>query len=278
MKVDEPLAKVKHENGSVIFILKPWMEQFHWLSAGITSRLGGVSNYPWNEFNQALHVGDHSAHVILNRQRLAEAVGIDFDQWTCAEQVHGCDVAQVVYGTSGSGRWSRDEAIPSKDALITREKGVMLNAFFADCVPIWIVDPTHRAVGLVHAGWRGSSDDVLSIAIRAMCEAYQSRESELYAAIGPSIRGCCYEVDGAVMKRLKIADESAGDHYYRATSPDHYKLDLAKFNRHKLLKAGILPEHIEISGYCTACNTELFYSHRREFGQTGRLSAWIAMK
>jgi YfiH family protein len=269
---------VKHENGSILFIIKPWMEKFNWLTVGITSRLGGVSNYPWNEFNQALHVGDHPTHVIFNRQRLAEAIGIDFAQWTCAEQVHGYDVAQVGQSNVGSGRLSRDQAIPSKDALITQEKDVMLNAFFADCVPIWLVDPTHRAIGLVHAGWRGSSLDVVSIASRAMSEAYHTDPSELHAAIGPSIRGCCYEVDDVVMDRMKSADDSFGEYYYQTTSEHHYRLDLAKFNQHKLLKAGILPEHIEISEYCTACHTDVFYSHRREFGQTGRMSAWIAMK
>lgn len=251
-----------------------WDERFPWLSAGFTTRVGGVSAPPWASLNVGLHVGDDDGDVAENRRRVAEAAGFGFEAWTCAEQVHGCEVAVVRASEAGAGRLSRADAIPSKDALVTDAPGLMLNAFYADCVPLWFVDPANRAVGLAHAGWRGAVADVAGETVRAMARAFGTVPSDVHAAVGPSIRGCCYEVDDAVAQHIP-ADSGA---LKRSASPGRYLLDLAIFNRQKLTEAGIMPNRIEINQYCTGCRTDLFFSHRRENGRTGRMTAWIARK
>jgi YfiH family protein len=261
-------------DGVKLLRIADWQDRFPWLSAGFSTRQGGVGKTPWASLNVALHVDDQEADVFENRRRVAEATGFDFGQWTCAEQVHGCGVAVVEKESAGAGRLSREDAIPSKDALVTDSSGVMLNAFYADCVPLWLVDSVRRVVGLAHAGWRGAVADVAGATVRTMHRVYGSDPGDLYAAIGPSIRGCCYEVDDAVAKH--IPEES--DSLVALVSPGRYQLDLAKFNRQKLTEAGILPKRIEISDYCTSCRTDLFFSHRGENGRTGRMTAWIARK
>ncbi|MCI3921048.1 peptidoglycan editing factor PgeF [Paenibacillus sp. TRM 82003] len=273
MKAWEVYTAGANEDVSLLRIAD-WDERFPWLSSGFTTRNGGVGAAPWATLNVALHVGDSDADVAENRRRVAEAAGFAFEAWTCAEQVHGCDVAIVRSEDAGAGRLTRTDAIPSKDALVTDAPGLMLNAFYADCVPLWFVDPTRRAVGLAHAGWRGAVADVAGETVRAMSRAFGSSPSELHAAVGPSIRGCCYEVDDAVARHIPADSEALK----RSTSPDRYMLDLAIFNRQKLTEAGIMANRIEISQYCTSCRTDLYFSHRKENGRTGRMTAWIARK
>ena len=270
----EPFELNTAEDGTALLRIKEWEEQFPWLSAGFSTRLGGVSAEPWSSLNCGLHVGDLDRDVAENRRRVAMAAGFAFDRWTCAEQVHGRDVAVVKAGDAGAGRLSRADAIQAKDALVTDEPGVMLNAFYADCVPIWLVDPARRAVGIAHAGWRGAVADVAGEAVRTMTRAYGTEPSDVLAVIGPSIRGCCYEVDETVARHIPEESEAIEP----SAVPERYMLDLAKFNRQMLTKAGVLTNHIEISVYCTSCRTDLFFSHRKEQGRTGRMTAWIARK
>jgi len=273
-KQQDPFSLHTADNGVVTLRLNEWLTSFPWLTAGFTTRKGGVGQKPWDELNTALHVGDHTDAVIENRRLVSAAAGLAFDAWTCAEQVHGCDAAVVDAASAGSGRLSREDAIQGKDVLVTNTPGVMLTMFYADCVPLWFVDPVNRAVGLAHAGWRGSVAGAASEAVRTMQREFSSSPDELRAAIGPSIRGCCYEVDENIAQHFK---QDPSECLSPSSSPGRYMLDLAKFNRHKLTEAGILPKHIEISDYCTSCQTDLFFSHRKEKGSTGRMAAWIAV-
>jgi YfiH family protein len=270
----EPFETFIGLHGVALLQISDWVERFPWLRAGFSTRTGGISTAPWETLNCALHVGDKEPDVIENRRRVAEAAGFRFEQWTCAEQVHGCEVAVISAEMAGAGRLEREDAIPSKDALLTNEPGIMLNMFYADCVPLWFVDSKRRAVGVAHAGWRGAVADVAGETVRAMQRVYGTEPADIYAAIGPSIRGCCYEVDVAVANHIPEESESLA----ASTSPGRYKLDLAKFNRQKLTEAGILANHIELCGYCTSCRTDLFFSHRKENGRAGRMTAWIARK
>lgn len=268
----EPFELLTADNGVVMLRIAAWMRAFPWLNAGFTTRHGGCGREPWNTLNTALHVGDNESDVAENRRRAAEAAGLDFAAWTCAEQVHGKEAFIVGRHAVGAGRLSREDAIMGKDALITDLPGVMLVMFYADCVPIWLVDPITRSVALAHAGWRGSVADVAGETVRTMQQAYGSNPADLHAAIGPSIRGCCYEVDERVARHIPKGSEAL----MRSTSEGRWMLDLAKYNRQKLTEAGILAKNIEISLYCTSCRTDLFFSHRKERGSTGRMAAWIA--
>lgn len=286
---DERVFKREGGNGlPVLLRLAGWETSFGGLSAGISTRLGGVSDAPFDSLNGAFHVGDAPQRVLENRRRLCKAIGLPFDAWTCAEQVHGCRVAVVGERDRGRGRLHRDDALGEYDAMITATPGVMLAAFFADCAPVWLLDPVGGSVGLAHAGWRGSVTGVAVKTLKAMVESFGARPENVRVVIGPAIGACCYTVDGSIAERVAaLFDGNAEDgedgamfsDILRRVSPDAdvWRLDLKKLNRFLLIKAGILSSHIEISEWCTGCRTDLWYSHRRERGRTGRMTAWIAL-
>lgn len=277
------------EASAVLLHLDAWEANFEGLTAGFTTRQGGFSASPRDSLNTALHVGDEPDAVVRNRRRTAETLGWDFAAWTCAEQVHGKRVRVVTAEDRGCGRESRESAIQDTDALVTNEPDLLLVMYFADCVPLYFYDPETGALGLAHAGWKGTVADIAGETARAMAEAFGTRPENLLAAIGPSIGSCCYEVDEPVMKHVRplveelrispgTAAESRGKPPFIERGDGHASLDLKEINRHLMIKAGILPSRIEMSSWCTSCRTDLFFSHRKENGATGRMMSWLGKK
>lgn len=279
MRQLEPFSENSSPGEPVLFEIKRWVDQEPYITAGISSRLGGVSKAEMASLNCALHVNDDVNDVIINRRKLIERVGFPLKAWTCAEQVHSNKIAVVELKDRGRGRNSREEAFPATDGMITNCRGVVLTVFFADCVPLYFWDPVAKAVGLVHAGWKGSVLEIARAAIEAMGDQFGSQPNMIQAAIGPSIGSCCYEVDDVVMDKVRaVLPDSLQNLSIEVTGEGKYKLNLKELNRQFMIKAGILPTNIEISRLCTSCNTHLFYSHRKEEGRTGRMTAWIAIK
>ncbi len=162
---------------------------------GFSDRFGGVSRGPYASLNVGLHVGDEPADVIENRRRLCRALGVDPESLVVGEQVHGIQVAVVTAADKGRGAFSLTDVVPGVDALITDTPGVALFAMYADCVPVFLYDPRRRAVGLAHAGWKGTVAGIARRTVQAMHETFGSRPADMYARpIGPSIGPCCYEV------------------------------------------------------------------------------------
>ncbi|MFB9325411.1 peptidoglycan editing factor PgeF [Paenibacillus aurantiacus] len=283
----EPFVSTNAAKSPSLFLLPSWMGRDDRLTVGFSSRLGGVSASPWSGLNLGLHVGDRPEDVVRNRELLAEALGWPFEAWTCAEQVHGSRVRRVTAEDRGRGRDSRESAIADTDALMTNEKDVLLASFYADCVPLYFWDPRQEAVALAHAGWKGTVAAIAARTVEAMNEAYGSQPADIRAAIGPSIGGCCYEVDENVLRHVRLlldGTESLGmaqaggeSPIIIPTSPGRARIDLKEINRQIMIKAGILPTHIEITQWCTGCRTDLFFSHRTERGQTGRMASWIGL-
>jgi len=267
--------------GPSLFLLEPWRKLNQGLTVGFTSRIGGISEGPWQSFNMGLHVGDEDAHVIANRKRLTEALDWPFDAWTCAEQVHGSNVFTVTSEHRGSGSASLTDVITDCDAIITNEPNILLTSFYADCVPLYFYDTVNGAIGLAHAGWKGTVGEIASKTIQAMSKAYGTRPEELRAAVGPSIGLCCYEVDAVVIERIQALMQALNikdNGTHTIIKPAHSgkaHIDLKELNRQIMIKAGILPSHIEYSEWCTGCNRNLFFSHRIEGAPSGRMASWI---
>ncbi|MGO4110133.1 peptidoglycan editing factor PgeF [Paenibacillus sp. YAF4_2] len=281
----ESFKSVLSAKGPSLFLLSEWNEQNEYLTAGFTSRNGGVSEEPWASLNVGLHVGDQDADVVRNRQLIAEAINWPFEAWTCGEQVHGSNVFAVTEAERGMGRLSRSSAIADTDALITNVPGVLLASFYADCVPLYFYDPVHQAVALAHAGWKGTVQQIAVRTIEAMEKQYGTKLEQLRCAIGPSIDDCCYEVDGFVIDKLQSlvqelanAANSAPESMLTLVENGKAMVNLKQINRHIMLKAGILPIHIELSEWCTGCSTDQFFSHRKEGGKTGRMASWIGIR
>jgi len=237
------------------------------LSHCVTSRHGGMSEVPYQSLNLGLHVGDDPARVIENRRRVCEALGVEFEQLTLGQQVHGDRVHVVGVSDAGRGRERFEDGIPDSDGLIVREPGIAIGVFVADCAPMLLYDPDHRMAAAVHAGWRGTAAGIAGEAVRAL-EACGAQPKALIAGIGPAIGRCCYQVNEDVAEALGVAERREGMWY----------ADLAEANRRQLVDAGVRQDCIELSGLCTACHAHEFYSERKLGRPTGRFGAFAVLR
>jgi hypothetical protein len=201
---------------------------------------------------------------------------LSLDAWTNGRQQHTNHIERVLAEDRGRGAFSSDNCFPATDGLITDEPGILLAGFFADCTPILLLDPVQPAIAVVHAGWKGTALDIAAKAVEEMVLAFGSDPKDILAGIGPSIGPCCYEVDEPVIQQFK--DSRFGDCLKPGLAPDKANLDLVEANRQRLIHAGVHAENIQTIPLCTACRTDLFFSHRKEQGRTGRLAAVIALK
>lgn len=158
------------------------------------------------------------------------------------------------------------------DALLTRVPGLLLSVRTADCFPILIADPEHRAVAAVHAGWRGVVERITANAVAAMAERFESRPAALLAAIGPGIGACCYEVGPEVGAQFQPLFPE------RADLGERSRVDLAEANRRLLVAAGIPAAQIALAGLCTSCLEEEFHSYRRDRHGAGRMLSVIGIR
>jgi len=242
---------------------------------GVSSRLGGSSRFPFTSLNLGLHTGDEDKQVIANRQLFCKGVGIVAEDIVTGEQTHTDRVLVVTKEHIGKGAKIYSEAIKATDALITNVPDIPLMLFFADCVPVLIVDPVHKAIGIAHAGWKGTMAKIAQKTILAMQTHFGTNPQQCLVGIGPSIGPCCYEVDDVVINRLKGQFEN----WEELVRPNGEKwhLDLWQTNRLQLEQIDVQNKNIVVSKVCTACNKELFFSYRAENGCTGRIGAVIVL-
>ena len=236
-------------------------------------RFHGESDLVPGALNLALQVGDNQNKVLRNRDKFTAAIGVKPNRLTTCAQVHGNNVQVVTEDLIGRGAVSFADTIPETDALITNLADVPLLLFYADCVPVLLADPVTGAIGLAHAGWRGTAAQIAKKTVRAMIEAFGVNPDNLLAAIGPSIGSCCYEVDDVVRDRMPGYEAC-----FAGKCDGKYLLDLWQVNRQQLLEEGIIPSNISTAGVCTNHNPELFFSYRYENGKTGRMGVCLCRK
>ncbi|MCP5101169.1 MAG: peptidoglycan editing factor PgeF [Chloroflexi bacterium] len=237
------------------------LEAYGRIQHAIFARDGGVSKAPLHSLNMSLSVRDDEANVFANRKRAYGLFNRSNETLVHAHLVHGNAVAQVTHANYG-------EYVYHVDGLITNELGCGLTMNYADCTPIFLYDPTHHAIGLGHAGWKGAINNVPGAMVRAMQEAYGSDPASLVAGIGPCIGVGKYEVGEEVITAVRHTFTNPDELLvYNGNGPRPH-FNLAEANRRNLLRAGVT--QIELSGFCTATRTDLFFSHRAENGKTGR--------
>jgi len=237
---------------------------------GIFTRLGGVSQGPWASLNMSCTTGDAAEPVRENRRRALQALGLRPEQSCTAWMVHGRQV-RVVQREDLNAPGADDARA---DALVTQARGVALTLRFADCLPVMFYDPRQGAAGLAHAGWRGVVAGVLAETVRTMQSVFGSRPRDIIAGIGPSIGPRKFEVDADVAARIQGAVREPV--VRQAHGSDKAFVDLWAAARAQL--AGVGVGHIEIAGICTASDTQEWFSHRAEHGQTGRFGAIVALE
>ena len=223
-------------------------------------------------FSLALHTGESEESIIANRQRLSELLNeTKYLHFIVANQTHS-DNIKLITQKETKGWESLSNAIEDCDALITDLKGVVLNVLTADCVPVLLYDPKKEVVAAIHAGWKGTKEQIVVKTVQKMKEVYGCDAKEIIAGVAPSIGSCCYEVGKEVAEHFFDMPESY------TTKAEKYMLDLPYINKQQLLDAGIPEENIEMSNICTACDVERFFSYRKEQGCSGRFMSMIGIK
>ncbi|MGH9536071.1 MAG: peptidoglycan editing factor PgeF [Terriglobales bacterium] len=259
------------------------LRSLRWLEHGFTTRAAGDLRQPVRQRRL--------------RQALRSASAARW-RWAELEQVHGAVIWRIPADADGQGRCVGD-------GLVTAAPGWLLTIRTADCVPVLIADPEHQVVAAVHAGWRGTVRRVVEKAVGEMRRQFGVRPQALRAAIGPSIRACCYQVGNDVVEAFRAQFAYAEELWHPAepdpvasrypmlfmtgAPPGHpydprwnadrpVRLDLAAASRHQLLAAGVPAGQIEVLPHCTACHPRQFYSFRREGEAAGRMAAFIGIR
>ncbi|KZE65795.1 hypothetical protein AWM68_05290 [Fictibacillus phosphorivorans] len=259
--------------------LVEWQEQNPKIVAGFTTREGGNSSEPFYSMNMGFHVDDNPEIVRKNRKKFAELIGFPIENWVSSKQVHGAKVVKVSMNTCGHGSLDFETAIPDSDALYTSDEDILLTSLYADCVPLYFYEPNEQLVGLAHAGWKGTVAKIGPEMVKIWVEKENVDVKTIQVAIGPSIGECCYEVDDRVINEVKAALNGTDDcQIYKKNDNGKFQLNLKKLNESLLMHAGVLQENIIISEQCTSCENDIFFSHRKDKGKTGRMMSYIGMK
>lgn len=277
-KYNRPVLRENWKDG-VLYFTFPILETEDIIFHGFSSRIGGVSEGEFSQMNFSFSRGDDPVHVKENYQRIANAIGFDVHKLVCSHQTHTTHVRQVTAADCGKG-YEKERDYSDVDGLITNVPGVVLATFYADCVPLYFVDPVHRAIGLSHSGWRGTVCDIAGETVRCMQEAYGTKPEDIQAVIGPSICQDCYEVGEDVIGQFRDAyDMSVWPSLFQAGKEEgKYQLNLWEACRWNMRKAGILQEHIEVTDLCTCCNPQVLFSHRASKGKRGNLAAFLGIR
>lgn len=246
-----------------------------------TTRLGGVSEGDFASMNFSVDRGDRKENVLENFSRIGEVLGCGPADMAASHQTHTTNIRRMASEDKGKGIL-RERDYEDVDGMVTDEPGLVLATFYADCVPLYFVDPIRRAIGLAHSGWRGTVGGMGLRMVEAMGRHFGSRPEDLYAAIGPSICRDCYEVGGDVAERFLEAPFFRGEPGDRVVSPGKrpgkYQLDLWLANELILRQAGIPEAHVEVTDICTCHNSGYLFSHRASGGRRGNLGAFLVLK
>ncbi|MDD3173446.1 MAG: peptidoglycan editing factor PgeF [Herbinix sp.] len=262
------------------YISFPVLSQIPFLRHGFSTRLGGVSSDIFSSMNFGVDTSpyqDEPANIMENYNRIAKSIGVDPHSFVISKQVHKTNIRVVQEGDRGKGLF-----IPSDfeeiDGLITNKPNITLVTKYADCVPLYFVDPKNKAIGLTHSGWRGTVMKIGKITVEQMQKSFGSNPRDIIAVVGPSICASCYEIGEEVAAEFKKAFSiNSENNILIAKGNGKYQCDLWAANHAVLSEAGLSPENIHISGVCTCCNSDLLFSHRKTEGKRGSLAAFLAI-
>ncbi len=276
-KTEAEDMRLVEKNGVPYFVFEN-LENTGLVRHGFSTRLGGVSEGCLSSMNLSFTRGDDPEKVRENFRRMGMVIGFETKDLVLSDQTHTTNVRLVTEADRGKG-FDRERDYTDVDGLITDTPGLMLVTIYADCVPLYFVDPVHKAIGLSHSGWKGTVHRMGKVTLERMKEAFGTRPEDVQAAIGPSICQDCYEVSEDVAQAFmdEFADPMDEQLVYGKDN-GKYQLNLWRANERILLEAGIRPEHLSITNICTCCNHELLFSHRASHGQRGNLAAFLGLK
>lgn len=263
-------------NNGVPYISYRILDDILWLKNAVSTRLGGVSKDYLASMNLGFNRGDLDENVIRNHEIFANVIGVNPKNIVTGNQTHTTNVKVVTKDDCGKGIY-RDRNYTDIDGLITNEKGIVLATYYADCVPLLIVDTKNKAIGLSHSGWRGTVGKIGKVTIEKMGELYGTKPEDIVACIGPSICQKCYEISEEVAVQFKEAFPDNIKEILIDKGNGKYQLDLWECNRINFKEAGVLPENIKVTDICTCHNTDVLFSHRGHNGKRGNLGAFLSI-
>ena len=266
------------ERQGVTWLTFPAYENYPEFLHGFSTRLGGVSEGMFSSMNLTSSRGDKKEAVEENYRRLSAAMGFRTDDLVLSDQTHTTNVRVITEADRGNGI-TKPRPYTDVDGMVTDVPGLVLATFYADCVPLFLIDPVRRCIGLSHSGWRGTVGKIGRVTVEKLKETYGSDPEKLYAAIGPSICQDCYEVSEDVIDQFREAfPEHLWPKLFYAKANGKYQLNLWQANYEIFLESGLLPTHISLPNLCTCCNPELLFSHRASKGKRGNLGAFLGIR
>ncbi len=263
------------EKNGVVYYAFPAFEAVPFVRHGFSTRLGGVSSGIFESMNLSFTRGDDAALVRENFDRFCNAVGVDSRNAVISAQEHHTVVYNATAADRGRGVL-RERGYTNIDGLLTDEPDVVLFTQYADCVPLFFVDPIKRVVGTAHAGWRGTAAKMGAVMVERMVSDYGCCREDILTAVGPSIGPCCFEVDEPVRLAFAEAIDFAPECTREVGNGKSY-IDLWEINRRTFLEAGIKEDHITVTDLCTRCHPDVLWSHRATAGKRGSLVGCIAI-
>lgn len=255
---------LKTVNG-ITYYSSPKLEGVQGIVHAFLGRTGGVSSGQLASLNLGRREEDRAENLTENKKRVAKAFGTDGNKIFTVSQVHS-DRIVIIDRTDTA---PEDVKPFEADAIITDIKGISIGILTADCVPLLFLDSRNKVIAAVHAGWKGTASKIASKTVKMMVERFESRPKEIRAAIGPAIGACCYEVGQEVVDAVGYRGNAS------VQREGKWYLDLPRANLLQLQEMGIAD--IDVSGICTSCRTDLFFSHRKEMGKTGRQLSFISL-
>ena len=254
----------------------PLFQETGIVTSAFSTRLGGVSEGYYSSLNLSFDRGDDPARVLENFKRIGASMGVAVEDMVLSKQTHTTNVRVVTKEDKGKGVM-RERNYTDVDGMITNVPGICLVTSYADCVPLYFVDPVKKAIGLSHSGWRGTVGKIGKNTVQLMQENFGSKPEDLLAAVGPSVCMDCYEVSEDVAVQFEEAFSGHESEILLNKGNGKYQLDLWKANEIVLLEAGVKPEHLAVTDVCTCCNPELLFSHRASHGKRGNLGAFLCL-
>ena len=262
---------------SVPYLTYNSLSEIKFINHAFTTRLGGVSEGEFTSMNTAFNRNDDSNRVTENYKRICGSAGFEFESLVASAQDHHTYVRAVTSKEKGIGIY-RPRDLESVDALITNEPGVTLVTYYADCTPLFFVDVKNRAIGLAHAGWRGTVGRIGEKVIEKMTALYGTDPKNVTCAVGPAISVCCYEVDEPCAANFLALTDLDTDKFVFEKGGGKYMLNLLEANKQILMAAGVQEKNITLSDLCTNCNSGLLWSHRATKGHRGTMSALLCIR
>lgn len=280
IKKDMPETTVYKKNGNVGFLEYKALNEYPWLMNAFSTRQGGISTGQYAEMNLSFTVGDDPENVRENYRIFGEVIGVGREDMVFAAQTHTNNVLRVDGSHKGMGIL-RERDFDDIDGLVTNEPGLCLVGSFADCVPLYFVDPVNKCIGLSHSGWKGTVSKIGEKTIDLMNREFGTNASDLICCIGPCISSECYEVSSDVAEEFRKAFTLS--QFEEICKPvegkdDKYLLDLPMANYHIFKDCGVNRENIVLPDLCTSCNKDILHSHRASGGKRGGMCAFLMIK